>query len=186
MIRVAKDHPVIVCDLDGCIVANPHTEGTIQEWDFWHSHWTEPRAATIQHEVVDVVQAMRETGHFLIILTARPEYFAPWTLEVLMRADLFPTLVSDGDEFIGDLIDDSILVMMPGDKIASSAQWKRDKIAQWLKDGMDIRLVIEDYPPNAEAIRELVPVFLYESKRKSRHGVSPTVESKAESKRTLR
>lgn len=168
-IRVAPDHPVIVCDLDGCIVANPDVEGTISDVDFWARHWLHPEQAVLQTEVVDLIQSMRETGHFLIILTARPEQFAECTLQVLQRADLYPTWVREEQPFTADSIHDSILVMMPGDKIISSAAWKRQKIAQWLKDGMDIRLMIEDYPHNAEAIRELVPVMLYESKRKSRH-----------------
>lgn len=187
MIRVPSERPVIVCDLDGCIVANPDVQGTINDWNYWHDHWTRPESAELHDAVVDMVHAMRETGHFIIILTARPEYFAPWTLEVLERADLFPEFVCEKSMFTASVLDDAILVMRPdSDGVSSSAQWKRDKIATWLNDGVDIRLAIEDHPPNAEAIRSLVPVFLYENKRESRYDETPTVASKSARKRAVR
>lgn len=148
--------PVLICDLDGCLVANPadsFAQGTISDPNYWTEHWKNWHAATPNQELVDVVRALMRSGYKLVVLTARPTNFREETMRYLYR------VFGVGASRI------SLIMMDTGGKIVPSAAWKRATISKMIELGYDVKLMIEDYKPNADAIRGLVPVLLYERKK---------------------
>jgi hypothetical protein len=140
----------ILIDLDGCLVANPadsFARGTIQDPMYWHNHWNDPDSATPQWEIVRLARAYMDMGYEVIVLTARPDSYMRQTQQFLDAVGLH----------------DITLMMRPADHgITASALWKVDKILELMAVGRKIDFMIEDYPSNAEQIRKVLPVLLYE------------------------
>lgn len=169
MLKIETERPIAIFDLDGVIIQNPPEslgQNTITDGNYWAKHWKDPQGGTLNEEMVDLAASMLLTDTHVIFLTARPEVYRPWTIELLRRAGFH----------IGDqtaLTQRSFaprLVMLPGGDVPqSSAKWKRDTIKNWLDQGARILFMVEDYRPNAEFVRELIPVLLYERKKKSQY-----------------
>lgn len=149
-----------VLDLDGCLVQNPEEAryATLNDPSFWHSHWNDALAGRPNEELLDVARGLLDQGYRLIVLTARPETYRSQTVRYLGRICLFTTLSPRPNP------DQSVsLVMRPvEDGISRSGPWKRDLIKSWLDQGANITLALEDFKPNADMIRQVVPVILYE------------------------
>ena len=145
-----------IFDLDGVIIQNPDdalsgppkTSG-----DYWTHHWTSPDMSKINKEVVLMAQVLSDAGVLIQVLTARPERFHAVTHNLLVAA-----------EFPYDRLD-----LLPGSDVPqSSAAWKQAYVAN-LTLAYDVMFMMEDYRPNAEAVRSQVPVLLYERKKVSAH-----------------
>jgi hypothetical protein len=143
--------PVVIVDLDGCLVANPAEAClgvTITDIDYWTNHWNNPMASEPNYELVQMVRTLGQAGWKIVILTARPESFRQKTEQFLRRIELECSLIMRSD-----------LAILP------SAEWKMNVISHMITLGWDVKLAIEDYKPNADAIRSVVPVLLYERKK---------------------
>lgn len=148
--------PVVVVDLDGCLVANPpeslkSTSGpapTIPDVNFWANHWNDPMGSQPHYELIQMVRTLQIAGWKVIVLTARPDSFRAQTEQFLRRVEL-----------------NCSLIMRSGGNILPSTEWKANTVQYLIELGYDVRLAIEDYKPNADAIRGIVPVLLYERKR---------------------
>lgn len=152
----------VIFDLDGCLSANPYDSpgiaGFIANPDFWHRHWT---GTPWRH------QEMIELYHSLtfwrrIILTARPHTYAKDTLRWLRHHNIDTALAYPGEVTVdsGDC-----LVMSPSTEIVPSGPWKYSVIEQWVEEGMRPQFAVEDCKTNADMIRRLLPVLLYERKK---------------------
>jgi hypothetical protein len=144
--------PMVIVDLDGCLVANPPEACmgvTINDVNYWANHWNSPATSEPNYELVHMVRTLQIAGYKIVVLTARPESFRPQTTEYLRRIEL-----------------DCTLIMRSGSDVLPSAEWKANIVSHMLALGYDIKLMIEDYKPNAEAVRQHIPVLLYERKRK--------------------
>jgi hypothetical protein len=145
-----------IFDLDGVIIANPDDAQSGPPktcGDYWTRHWTNPDMSRINKEIVLMAQVLSDSGVLIQVLTARPERFYSSTHNLLVMA-----------EFPYDRLD-----MLPGTDVPqSSAAWKQERVAE-LKRTYDVLFMIEDYRPNAEAVRSQVPVLLYERKKPSVH-----------------
>jgi hypothetical protein len=170
--EIQTERPIAVFDLDGCLISNPSEamgSTAIGSRDFWANHWNNPDGAEVQQEVVDMLLSLAATNWQIIILTARPDSFREQTVRLLRGLGIFvptnesPILFKDWRC--------PVLVMYP-DKgyipSTSGGGWKQGVIREWLDQGANIKFMVEDYPPNAEAIRAVVPVLLYERKKPSR------------------
>lgn len=166
--RIKSERPIAIFDLDGVIVANPKESlqgHSITDGNYWFNHWTKPELAIFHDEVLTLIKALKPTHH-IIVLTARPAKYRAYTIDLLHRAGIFVTDV----DTLTDLTTRVALVMIGPDEITGhSAAWKRDTIQSWLDQGANISFMMEDYKPNAEFVRELIPVFLYERKKQSKH-----------------
>lgn len=140
----------ILIDLDGCLVQNPQdsfARGTIQDPMYWHHHWDNPDGATPQMEIVRLARVYLDMGYEVIVLTARPDNYLRQTRQFLDAVGL----------------QDIDLIMRPADHgITASAPWKVEEILALMASGRKIDFMIEDYPSNAEYIRMILPVLLYE------------------------
>lgn len=165
--NIFTKRPIVLCDLDGCLVQNPQEAWgkTINDYNFWIKHWEDIENVTPHQEIIDVLNAMRAKNHHAIILTARPERYREVTYQALRKIGLWvassaPTILTDETRHIE-------LVMYPDNFGNSSAEFKRSMVNRWITQQANIRFMIEDYKPNCEAVRELVPVLLYERKKES-------------------
>lgn len=164
--------PLVVFDLDGVFVVNPTTHESNNDINFWHDHWRNWRLAKPQIEMVELAQDMQDSGHIVVVLTARPRQYRSVTLDLLARlgldarpvpADLLPIFVKDDINLgLPSYPVPLNLVMIDSEQIVSSSVWKRDTIKSWVDAGLEIRFMVEDYKVNADVIREVVPVLLYE------------------------
>lgn len=167
--KISTERDIAVFDLDGVIVKNPKEAltKTIIDGAYWDNHWLHPDKAELNDEIVDLIQSLISTNWQIIILTARPSKYRGPTISVLARAGIYP-LPLPIDE-LKQHYNSPILVMIPNSDIPhSSAAWKQHTIKSWKDQGANIRFMMEDYRPNAEAVRAVVPVLLYEYKRPSK------------------
>lgn len=164
---------VALVDVDGVIVANPSEslgQNTITDTNYWANHWNKPDEAGLQQEVIDLVQSLVSTGWQVIFLTARPEQFRKVTERLLHRAGLFVRPKDVRSILDQGMSNAPILIMWPELHVGlSSAAWKQRTIKSLKDQGLKIRFMIEDYRPNAEAIRSQTPVFLYERQKVSQY-----------------
>lgn len=146
-----KYQPVVICDLDGVIAANPPEafKGTINDPNYWHSHWDKWDEAKPNHEIVHLLRLLAQGGTKIVILTSRPDTYRDQTTKFLKKLGLRCDLI----------------MRSTGGAILPSDEWKHDVIEYMLGLGYDIKLLIEDYKPNVEAARSLVPCLLYERKK---------------------
>jgi|SRR5690606_13747488 len=141
--------PVAVFDLDGCLLESGQ-KTTVDDETYWHNLWTNPDRWKPVPSLILLAKALHAAGWRLILLTSRPERYRLWTWRFLRRyhlADVFETVIMQ-ETF------DSL----------SSGEWKREQMRR-LVELHDVQFVVEDYKPNADAIRTVVPVLLFESKR---------------------
>ncbi len=167
--RISSDRPIAFVDIDGVLIKNPPEAqkgfGTITDPEFWEKHWSRPMVSQPNAEVVTLVKSLIATGWHIIFLTARPAMYRELTKKLLMKHLGF--WVSDY-EHIEMHSNHPKLVMIKQNEIpTSSAEWKQSVVRAAIKAGGNAALMIEDYKPNAEAVRPLVPVLLYEQKRTS-------------------
>jgi hypothetical protein len=148
---IPLNRPVAVLDMDGClvqsVVATHSRSGTIREPEFWASIWQNENHPA-NTELIALARALLQSGWHLAVLTARPSNFGTVTRRWLHRhlgdgrwsLHMFPRTFLDED----------------------SGEWKASMVQHWLRQGIDLRFAIEDYRPNAQAIRAHLPVLLYE------------------------
>lgn len=147
----SKSRPVVVFDIDGCL-AQSFSGETITDFAFWERIWSDPDAA-VNEEMVTLARSLLSSGVHVAILTGRPDRYRGHTEKWLHR-------VIGGWHGYGHWS----LTMHPGDASATT-DWKAETVRAWKEDGVDVLFAIEDYPPNARAIRRHVPVLLYECLR---------------------
>jgi hypothetical protein len=169
--QILTERPIAVFDLDGVIIQNPFEslgQNTITDSNYWENHWLYPEKATFNDEIVELAHSMLRSDTHVVFLTARPSKYRSSTETLLKRAGL--------EVGQGDLTQRSFrprLVMIPSIGIPQSgAAWKRDTIQGWIDQGGKVLFMVEDYKPNAEFVREIIPVLLYERKKQSRHFVT--------------
>lgn len=181
-----------IFDLDGCLSQNPYSHPGISQGiytpGFWENHWEVNPAP--HSELLDLWHVLGIAGWDRIILTARPDSFLPDTLRWLGGIGIDPRVVGGppydldnawchgcGDGGDSDLCDCEsqdgfvrpYLIMLPrwgmhGHR--SSGDWKLEVVRMLMQRGdLDIKFVVEDYKPNADVIRQALPVLLYERKR---------------------
>lgn len=138
--------PVAVFDLDGCLIESPTGE-TITDPNYWHKHFTNGDCA-YNREMIDLAEALQNMGWRIVVLTARPTRYR-----------------DDTQNIVYSKLPGSLLIMYGGG-YADASEWKAKKVRELIDAGWDVRFVIEDYKPNAEAIRKVVPVLLYEKVRR--------------------
>lgn len=112
---------VWVFDIDGTLADNEHRQHHLdgkKDWDAFFSkqHLDEPYQA-----VLDVLHALHETGHKVIVVTARDARFRDETLEWL-------------NKHIGYHFDNVDLYMRPKDHRGNDDALKVEIIRQWLMD----------------------------------------------------
>ncbi len=167
---IESDRRIAVFDLDGVLIQNPDSalgkNNVITSSDYWEKHWKSPDDRITNPEMVELALALIGADWQLIVLTARPEYYRPWTVRLLRRMDIM--VQEHPRKRLHSGYGRPILHMLPGGDVPhSSAAWKQDTIKDWLDQGARIQFMVEDYPWNAEAVRAVVPVMLYEYKRQS-------------------
>jgi hypothetical protein len=173
--KIKTRRNIALFDVDGVVVANPEValNKTINDFNFWENHWNDVDGAVINTEVTELAQSLISTNWQVIFLTARPIKFRAQTERLLSKAGMFVAPVT------GTLLplewertNAPLLVMYPSNSLLSSAAWKQEQVKEWVDDGLKVRFMMEDYRPNAEAVRALVPVFLYERKKISQHSAA--------------
>lgn len=146
-----KYQSVVICDLDGVLAKNPDAAFGKTQSDpmFWHHHWDEWDKTEPHHEMVNMIRTLAQGGMKIVVLTARPDSYRYQTERFLAKHGVRCSLImraSDG-------------------QIVPSSEWKHDVIEHMVALGYDIKFMIEDYKPNVEAVRSLIPVLLYERKK---------------------
>lgn len=150
---MTQSNQIAVFDIDGVIIRNPHDsdgKGTIKDPNYWHKHWSNPNLQLLQWDMINMAHSLRRDGVLIVFLTARPETYLDSTKVVLKAA--------------GFELDDPLteLIMLPGTAIGhSSAAWKIEEILGLQARGI-VLFMVEDYKHNADAIRTVCPVLLYE------------------------
>lgn len=170
--KIETERLIAVFDLDGVLVENPPEAMVggppITDRNFWDKHWMHPESSKLQQEMVDMANSLVGANWQLIVLTARPESYRPWTIQLLRRMGIFVSEKPKARLHSG--YGRPVLEMLPLIGIPqSSAEWKQQTVREWLSQGAKIQFMVEDYMANCEAIRALVPVLLYERKKVSRH-----------------
>lgn len=172
MLTIATKRPIAVFDIDGVLIQNPSQSRragkneppgpTIPDPLFWTKHWKKRDAAAHQ-DMFDLLFALQDAQWLVILLTGRP---------IDHRSETVATLAYHGVSCYGpstDVVTDvdgfAHLVMVESGNYGSSADFKVNMIRKWKSDGANIKFLIEDYKPNAEAVREHIPVLLYERYR---------------------
>lgn len=143
---------IIVFDFDGVIVQSPcASPGTQpQNHSCWEEYWLDTASQRPNPEMLFLYKQFEHHPTIdPVILTARPKAVEEATRTVLAGFGIInPILRMREDQ------DDP--------SWQGSGIWKRDTIKLWQRLGTTVLLVVEDYKPNADAIREVVPVLLYE------------------------
>lgn len=159
---MSQSEAIAIFDIDGVLIRNPEDalDGPpIIDMDYWHNHWNNPDYNHVQHDMVALVKALQQVGIKTVFLTARPAQFRGVTLDLLQNIG-----VTEGPAFVS-----WDLEMLPASTVPqSSASWKHQTVYN-LKKNYNVLFMVEDYKWNAEAVRSLVPVLLYERKKPSRH-----------------
>lgn len=143
---VEDDSPVAVFDLDGCLIVSP-ASSTIKDPDYWRKHFS-CESHRCNPEIVRLARSLMYAHWKIVVLTARPEEYRDVTTRWLIRM-LGPTFT---------------LHMFDG-QYESANGWKAQQVQSMIDSGLKVQFVVEDYKPNAEAIRKVVPVLLYEARR---------------------
>jgi hypothetical protein len=174
--------PIAVFDLDGCLMQNPYEDQTYQSTqnvpggrfdpDFWHRHWTAD-GQVCHSELVDLARTLLSGGYAILVLTARPDTYANQTIRWLQQVGPWEVICHNDGMRHGATGHSVVHLLMIPSRVniahaPSSAEWKRDAIRKLMARGCDIRFVVEDHKPNADVIREVVPVLLYE-RQKTKH-----------------
>lgn len=169
---IDSERLIALFDLDGVLVTNPPEAMAggppITNKNFWDDHWKSPMEAPIQQEMVDMAITLIGANWQIGILTARPAEYRPWTVTLLRRMGLLVS--TDPRPRISTSYSRPFLHMLGETEIPqSSAAWKQETVRDWKRQGAKIQFMVEDYRANAEAIRAVVPVLLYERKKPSQH-----------------
>lgn len=161
---------VAVFDLDGVLVQNPadsFERGTIQDPDYWHNHWNDPDGSVPYDQIVELHDSLIESGWATVVLTARPDSYWRQTVAYLDKhfcgTSFIPPYRPDEQYLIAGQMK---LVMRPAlHGISVSGEWKREMLESWLKSDINLKFMVEDYKPNVEAVRDLLPCLLFERQK---------------------
>lgn len=170
--NIESERLIALFDLDGVLVRNPDealgNKPPITNKNFWDEHWKSPETAPIQQEMVDMAISLIGANWQIGILTARPHEYRPWTVTLLRRMGILVS--TDPRPRISTSYSRPFLHMLPSAQVPqSSAAWKQETVKGWLDQGAKIQFMVEDYRPNAESVRAIVPVLLYERKKPSQY-----------------
>jgi len=146
-----SETPTAIFDLDGCLCSS----ATMSETSSWSDIWGDTKHPS-NPEIIELLASLCGCGWNCPVLTGRPERYRKETLAWLRAQGLTPFMLGDGP---------LMLCMYPNDAQQNGSnhgEWKASVIRHWLRHGMRIMFAIEDHKPNAEYIRKLVPVLLYE------------------------
>lgn len=151
---------IALFDLDGCLFKSP-SQDTIHDPSYWQRYWSDVDRQVPNPPVVDLFKTLLVSPDWtVIILTARPDSKREETNEALERAGISTWEMSDGEP-----IEDNMAVplfMWKGEEVFGHGNWKRAVVEAWKENGADLAFMVEDYKPNADAIRGVIPVLLYE------------------------
>lgn len=165
--KIKSTRSIAVFDIDGVIIENPPEAqvigaAPIQDKDYWTRHWSHPELAKFNQEMIDLGKSLLDAQWHIVFLTARPVSFWKDTERLLEIAGF----TISGFANIAQTSMHPKLVMLPDDGIPySSAAWKQDTIRGMIAAGGVVRLMVEDFKHNADAVRAVVPVLLYERKK---------------------
>lgn len=160
-LRVDTNHPVAVFDLDGVLSVSPSPE-PINDVSFFDKIWGDYRALDCNPEMVTLLRTLANSGWAIVILTGRPSTYRK---ETFLWLDRFGIRWRTGWAVHSR---DAILITRSiddGEDISSSSEWKLRVLRMLQARGANIALIIEDYKPNADVLRQVAPVLLYEMKR---------------------
>lgn len=173
------ERPIVICDLDGVLSQNPHDAvGIITDKDYWSKHWNNFAEAQVNVEIVHLLKSSFLTESAVMILTARPIEFLDVTLSFLERIGIKREMVDVWNGSAGhdtffkafrptEGMPNIVLKMYEqGTNIPGhSGEWKASVVEQMLNANLNVLYMIEDYKPNADAVRRHIPVLLYERVR---------------------
>jgi hypothetical protein len=151
------DRPVLVCDVDGCVVRSP-SDDTIHDERWWMEFWEDVEGQEPNAEVVQILDILIRSGFYVIFLTGRPHKARKATLEMLRL------------HFKSGRIDDDQLITRPDDFAGDLAVWKGRTVEELVAGGYLVNLALEDYGPNVAELRKTVPVLRYEKLRNGAEG----------------
>lgn len=158
---------IAVFDLDGVIIKSPSRE-SVSEVSFWENFWTDISCHEANPEILALMKILCAADIQVFILTARPNSFEGVTLQSLaLVCSIHPRICSDPVEHQMDETGYH-LMMRDGENVfhdfQSNSIWKR-LVINLLMVNHDVLFAMDDYKPNIEEIRKVVPSFLYEELR---------------------
>lgn len=139
--------PAAIFDLDGCLSVSPSQITIPLSSERWDEIWNDDGFPS-NTEIIKLLRGLQMAGWYVLILTGRPERYRKQTVRWLMRQGV-----------------SAPLIMLPDDYPRTIVEWKCTIIHLMLEAAIDLQFVVEDYKPNADVIRTLIPVLLYERKR---------------------
>lgn len=161
--------PCVIFDLDGTLLKSP-TPTTEHNLDFWVEYWSD-RSGALQRpnpEMVELLKLIVSQGLSVVILTARPAIYATDTITLLKSLGIFACQSIPWD-IANHPLPGVSLVMWNVDPAfvdwSKSGDWKKSVVRALKIYGVRILFAIEDHKPNADILRQEVPVLLYESRR---------------------
>lgn len=171
-------HTTYIIDVDGVAIETPRDlAASLVDPEFWNSYWDNDEAqySQLNPEVMCLAQGLFEAGYNVVFLTARPRDKAEVTAKVLRHGlhlwgGFVGQVVPLTDEGEPNPIKHNLAGDIPlmtwdrvGDDWAGTSEYKIKTMMRWEEDfKMSIACVLEDYKPNAEAIRKFWPVLLWE------------------------
>lgn len=159
---------IVVFDLDGVIFKSPSRE-SIPDEHYWETYWSNPDSHKINKEIQTLMASLISSNIHILILTARPDSYEQVTYEAIyVKLGIQILTVKDILHFKFGHTSQYHLMMRPKlavfDDWDSNALWKKS-VLNWLVGAHDVLFAVEDYKPNAEEMRKVIPVLLYEQLR---------------------
>lgn len=171
------ERPVVIFDFDGVVTKNPRSalDGTNTDSNMWHNHWVNVADLEYNEDMVHMLRALYYSEHTIVILTARPIRYAEATLAALARIG-FENVQEwlrdvENPTFYGafgphEMLGRVVLKMLDTTAVpAHSGEWKAEVVKSMVEAGLNVQFMVEDYKLNADAIRQHIPVLLYERKK---------------------
>ena len=159
---------LFIFDLDGVILQSPGSR--FHPPVDWPKYWADIDAQRPNQDVVDLIQILKR-AHPVLILTARPVEVVSQTVMVLKRIGL-PATPIDAVPLLWPrlkIIKSLVYLKMMKSEVEEDGEtpaiWKRLRIEELVDVGWNVQFMVEDYKTNADEIRKVVPVLLYENKR---------------------
>ena len=159
---------IVVFDLDGVILQSPSRE-TIPEINFWMDYWVDVDKHVPNKEMLDAISCFLASNIHILILTARPSNLLDITKASLKKVcSLYPSVCLNPRAYIFGVVANLHLMMRDRqatfDDWASNAIWKKEVI-RMLQISHHVLFAIEDFKPNVQEMRKVVPVLSYEQFR---------------------
>lgn len=156
-----SESPTVICDIDGCVVRSP-SDSTIHDAEYWDAFWSSETDQIPNREVVYMLGAMLMLGASVVYVTGRPERARDGTLQMLTRLGLWQVQKTE-------------LRMLPDGFHGDIAKWKKVQAQSLVDFGRDVIFALEDFGPNVEELRTVVPVLRYEKFRNDAKGAGNVV-----------